>query len=68
MTARDVLDELADKRGWGYEEMLSVACRFIDALRSPIAFQEFVWKLDQEEQETDEEDTLVDLSPPQVMP
>ena len=68
-TAREVLDELADKRGWTYEEMLVVACSYIDAMRSPIAFQEFVAGLDREgESRADEEDTLVDLSPPKVQP
>lgn len=66
-TAREVLDELADKAGWTYEEMLVVACAYIDVQRSPLAFQEFAEKQYKAATQTpDEDDTLVDIAPPKV--
>ena len=66
--ARDVLDELADKAGWEYHEMLVVACAFIDDLRSPWAFKEFAEKQCQPDAPEEDEITLVDLSPPKEEP
>lgn len=65
---RDILDELADKAGWTLEEMLVVACAFIDAQRSPWAFREFAEKQCKAATQEEEEITLVDIAPPKEQP
>ncbi len=68
MNTREVLDELADRVGWTYEEMLVVVCAYIDAQRSPYAFQEFAEKQCKAATQEEDEITLVDIAPPKVMP
>lgn len=65
-TTREVLDELADKTGWDLDSMLVVACAYIDAQRSPLAFREFAEKQCQMETQEEDEITLIDLAPPKV--
>lgn len=65
---RAVLDELADKTSWTYEEMLVVACAYIDAQRSPLAFREFAESQCQAVIQEEDDITLTDIAPPKEVP
>jgi hypothetical protein len=68
MDSQRMLDEFSERTGWNTQAQLDLMCEYVDRQLSPEAFRDFLQhNADQEQDVIEDEDTLVDLSPPKTV-